>query len=101
VIVQQTFERHPETFLPLLSRALQILKRGRSFHLTYHPRYEKSIQLLAPSLPPGITLRADVSMERTDFIMSCEEGAVESAWREALTELLPTTPSSSADTEGK
>jgi hypothetical protein len=101
VIVQQTFERHPETFLPLLSRALQILKRGRSFHLTYHPRYEKSIQLLAPSLPPGIILRADVSMERADFSMSCEEGAVESAWRAALSELLPTAPPSSADTEGK
>jgi hypothetical protein len=100
-IVQQTFERHPETFLPLLSRALQILKRGRSFHLVYHPRYERSIQLLVPSLPPGIILRADTTLDRIDFTMSCEEGGVESAWREALSELLTTTPSSTTATEEK
>ena len=86
-IVQQTFERHPETFLPMLSKALQILKRGRCFHLVYHPRYERSIQLAAPSLPSGITLYADHSLKSIDFRVKCEEGAVESAWREALLEL--------------
>ncbi len=100
-IVQQTFERHPETFLPLLSKAFQVLKRGRTFHLVYHPRYERSIQLLAPSLPPGITLRADPTLDRIDFTMSCEEGGVESAWREALSELLPTAPAPSVAAEEK
>lgn len=99
VIVQQTFERHPETFLPLLSKAFQILKRGRSFHLVYHPRYERSIQLLAPSLPAGITLRADAALDRIDFTMSCEEGGVESAWREALSEVPATAPSSPTGVE--
>ncbi len=99
VIIQQTFERQPETLLPLLSRALQILKRGRSFHLAYHPRYEKSIQLLTSSLPPGIHLQADATLDRTDFKMWCEEGGVESAWREALSELLTSASSSLLGTE--
>jgi flagellar biosynthesis/type III secretory pathway protein FliH len=86
-IVHHTFEQHPETLLPFLSRSLQILKRGRNFRLSYNPRYERSIQLAAPTLPAGLTLLADPTLKDLGFLLSCEEGAVESAWHEALKEL--------------
>lgn len=86
-VVQHTLEQHPEALVPFLSKSLQILKRGRTFHISYNPRYERSIRLAAPSLPTGITLHADPGLKDIGFCLSCEEGAVESAWCEALREL--------------
>jgi hypothetical protein len=80
-------EQKPEILTTQVAKALDILKRGRNFHLSYHPRYEDSITRAAPILPPGTTLQADPSLTNVEFRLTSEEGAVESAWREALREL--------------
>jgi len=87
LVLQRNIEQKPELFANYLAKALDILRRGRKFHLSYHPRYENTITQAALVLPPETTLQADPSLTNVEFRLTSDEGAVESAWREALQEL--------------
>lgn len=84
LIIDRTLLSRPEVLLAWIEESLQILKRTRSLHLSFHPRYKGVMQQLSERLPDGISVQADSSLTDTDFIVRSEHGGVEFSWRDVL-----------------
>jgi flagellar biosynthesis/type III secretory pathway protein FliH len=85
-IIDSTLLMRPEALLAWIHESLQILKRARSLHLLFQPRYGDIMQQVSKHLPDGITIEADPSLTDVDFILSSENGGVEFSWRDILHE---------------
>jgi flagellar biosynthesis/type III secretory pathway protein FliH len=83
-IIDSTLLERPEVLLAWIQESLQMLKRSRTLHLSFQPRYSGVMQQVMPHLPEGITAQADSSLTEADFIMNGESGGVEFSWRNIL-----------------
>jgi flagellar biosynthesis/type III secretory pathway protein FliH len=85
-IIDTTLMARPEVLLAWIQESLQILKRARSLHLAFQPRYQGIMEQVSEHLPDGVTIQADPSLTEADFILSSESGGVEFSWRDILRE---------------
>jgi hypothetical protein len=83
-IIDTTLLERPEVLLAWIEEGLGVLKRARSLHLVFQPRYEVVMRTIAARLPNTITTQADPSLTDADFAIRSEIGGVEFSWRSAL-----------------
>lgn len=75
---------NPKILAKWIEESLTILKHSRQLLITYHPRYERMMPLLAPALPEGISIQADARLKDIDFTIQGAAGGIEFAWRDAI-----------------
>lgn len=83
-IIDSSLIERPEVLMAWIQEGLQVLKRARTLHLSYQPRYTAMMERIAPHLPQGITTTADGSLGEADFVISSESGGIEFSWRGIL-----------------
>jgi flagellar biosynthesis/type III secretory pathway protein FliH len=83
-IVDTTLLERPEVLLAWIEEGLGVLKRSRSLHLSFQPRYQALIEHIQMRLPDTITAEADASLSDSDFVIRSEIGGVEFSWRSVL-----------------
>lgn len=95
-IIGSTLLEHPEVLVAWVHEALQLLKRSKTLHISFHPQYNNIMQQVLAELPEGITAHSDPSLTDSDFFIQADSGGVEFTWRNIITESIPQWPQESS-----
>lgn len=82
--IDRSLLENPEIMSSWIQQSIEVLKRSRPLTLHYHPRYERIMATVAPTLPTEVSARADSKLDGIDFTIAGEPGGVEFSWRESL-----------------
>jgi flagellar biosynthesis/type III secretory pathway protein FliH len=83
-VVESHITEHPESLVHWFNRATTILRAEGNLALLVHPRLHKSVLEIQHLLPAGLRLEINSAPAAPDFTLTCNSGAVEFSWREAL-----------------